>query len=83
MNDIDYYPEEYLSRLAHEGVNGLWLTITFREICDTSIRKAVPEAVRRDLVRQGFEHIYSNLDDSAEVEKNRKKRNRRRLNSPA
>ena len=47
MNDIDYYPEEYLSRLAHEGVNGLWLTITFREICDTSIRKAVPEAARR------------------------------------
>ena len=47
MNDIDYYPEEYLSRLAHEGVNGLWLTITFREICDTSIRKAVPDAARR------------------------------------
>ena len=47
MNDIDYYPEEYLSRLAHEGINGLWLTITFREICDTTIRKAVPEAARR------------------------------------
>ena len=47
MNDIDYYPEEYLSRLAHEGVNGLWLTIEFREICDSSIRKAVPEAEKR------------------------------------
>ncbi len=47
MNDIDYYPEEYLSRLAHECVNGLWLTIEFREICDTSIRKAPPEAARR------------------------------------
>ncbi len=47
MNDIDYYPEEYLSRLAHEGINGLWLTITFREICDTSIRKATPDAARR------------------------------------
>ena len=47
MNDIDYYPEEYLSRLAHEGVNGLWLTVTFREICDTSVRKAVPEAAQR------------------------------------
>ena len=47
MNDIDYYPEEYLSRLAHEGVNGLWLTITFREICGTSIRKAVPDAAKR------------------------------------
>ena len=47
MNDIDYYPEEYLSRLAHEGVNGLWLTITFREICDTSVRPACPDAARR------------------------------------
>ena len=47
MNDIDYYPEEYLSRLAHEGVNGLWLTVTFREICDCSIRKALPEAEKR------------------------------------
>ena len=47
MNDIDYYPEEYLSCLAHEGINGLWLTIVFREICDTSLRKAPPEAARR------------------------------------
>ncbi|OQA88240.1 MAG: hypothetical protein BWY31_00402 [Lentisphaerae bacterium ADurb.Bin242] len=47
MNDIDYYPEEYLSQLAHECINGLWLTIEFREICDTTIRKAPPEAARR------------------------------------
>ena len=32
MNDIDYYPEEYLSRLAHEGINGLWLTMYFRDL---------------------------------------------------
>ena len=36
MNDIDYYPEQYLDRLAQEGINGLWLTIVFREICKTS-----------------------------------------------
>ena len=30
MDEIDYYPEEYLNRLAREGVNGLWLTIVFR-----------------------------------------------------
>ena len=47
MNDIDYYPEEYLSKLAHEGINGLWLTITFRDICDTTIRKAVQDAAKR------------------------------------
>ena len=47
MNDIDYYPEEYLSKLAKDGINGLWLTIVFREICDTSIRPACADAARR------------------------------------
>ena len=31
-NDINYYPDEYLNRLAHEGVNGLWLTMYFRDL---------------------------------------------------
>ena len=31
-NDIDYYPEAYLDRLAHEGVNGLWLTMYFSDL---------------------------------------------------
>ncbi len=31
-DDIDYYPEEYLNRLANEGINGLWLTVEFRDI---------------------------------------------------
>jgi hypothetical protein len=30
-NDINYYPEYYLDRLAHEGINGLWLTMYFRD----------------------------------------------------
>lgn len=37
---VDYYPDNYLNRLAHEGVNGLWLTITFR---DTIPSKILPE----------------------------------------
>lgn len=45
-NDIDYYPEEYLSRLASEGINGLWLTVTFRELCGTSFRPAPADAAR-------------------------------------
>ncbi len=28
MNGIDYYPENYLNRLAHQGVNGLWLSVS-------------------------------------------------------
>lgn len=47
MNDIDYYPEEYLSQLAHEGINGLWLTVEFRDLCSTSFYQAPPEAERR------------------------------------
>jgi len=33
MDDVNYYPDEYLNRLAHEGINGLWLSIEFRDIC--------------------------------------------------
>lgn len=36
-DNINYYPDEYLNRLAHEAVNGLWLTIHFREVCRSSI----------------------------------------------
>ncbi len=39
-DDTDYYPEEYLNRLAHDGINGLWLTITF---ADTVPSKIIPE----------------------------------------
>lgn len=27
LTDVDYYPDAYLDRLAHEGVNGLWWMI--------------------------------------------------------
>ena len=30
-NDIDYYPEEYLNKLAHENINGLWLTVYLKD----------------------------------------------------
>ncbi len=39
-DDVNYYPDEYLNRLAHDGVNGLWLTITFR---DTVPSRIIPE----------------------------------------
>ena len=29
---VDYYPEEYLNRLAHDGINGLWIGTTFRKL---------------------------------------------------
>lgn len=28
LDEKDYYPDNYLNRLAHEGVNGLWITLS-------------------------------------------------------
>lgn len=32
MDTVNYYPDNYLNRLAHEGVNGLWLTVEFKDL---------------------------------------------------
>ena len=39
-SDIDYYPEEYLSRLAHDGINGLWIGASLHDILKSDI---IPE----------------------------------------
>lgn len=31
-DDLDYYPDAYLDRLAHEQVNGLWITMYLRDL---------------------------------------------------
>jgi len=31
-DDVDYYPEEYLNRLAHDGTNGLWIYTRFEDL---------------------------------------------------
>ena len=41
MDSVNYYPDQYLNRMAHEGVNGLWLTVEFRDLAKTSF---TPEA---------------------------------------
>ena len=47
LDEVDYYPDEYLNRLAHEGVNGLWLTVAFRDLCRTSITELAPDGEKR------------------------------------
>ncbi len=47
LDNVDYYPAEYLNRLAHEGVNGLWLTIEFRDLCKTSFSEPPPDVEKR------------------------------------
>ena len=41
LDKVDYYPNEYLNRLAHDGVNGLWLTVEFKDLCQTSLTPVV------------------------------------------
>ncbi|MHC4874012.1 MAG: hypothetical protein ACYTFY_19355, partial [Planctomycetota bacterium] len=40
LDDFDYYPDAYLSVLAGEGVNGLWFTDSFHDLCKSEI---IPE----------------------------------------
>ena len=48
LDDVNYYPDQYLNRLAHEGVNGLWLTIEFRDLVKTKYTPdAAPDAEQR------------------------------------
>lgn len=35
-DEVDYYPEEYLNRLAHDGTNGLWIYTHFKELLPSS-----------------------------------------------
>ncbi len=51
MDDVDYYPDQYLNRLAHEGINGLWLTITFQDLCKTSVAPEYGEHAERRLAK--------------------------------
>jgi len=37
IDDVDYYPDEYLNRLAHEGVNALWLSVSFKDLCRSEL----------------------------------------------
>lgn len=39
-DETDYYPDEYLNRLAHEGVNGVWIYTHFRDLLPSEI---IPE----------------------------------------
>ena len=35
-DDIDYYPEEYLNRLMHDGSNGVWIYTRFSDLIESS-----------------------------------------------
>lgn len=37
MDDVDYYPDEYLNRLAHDGTNGLWIYTYFSRLVPSDV----------------------------------------------
>ena len=47
LDGVDYYPGDYLGKLAREGINGLWITVEFRDLAETSFAKRDPMAQRR------------------------------------
>ncbi len=36
-DNVDYYPDEYLNRLAHDGTNGLWIYTSFNQLLYSDI----------------------------------------------
>ena len=36
-DDIDYYPDNYLNRLAHDGNNGIWIYTHFKDLIPSDI----------------------------------------------
>ncbi len=42
-DDVDYYPEEYLNRLQHNGTNGLWIYTSFKALLTSSYIKEYGE----------------------------------------
>lgn len=47
LEPTDYYTDEFLSQVAGEGVNGLWIPVRFRELAQTSYCPEDPQAGRR------------------------------------
>lgn len=68
-DDVDYYPEAYLSRLAAEGVNGLWLTVTFADLIDgpeAEIRFAKLERTVDKCLRYGIKTWLFMIEPAAQ-----------------
>lgn len=51
LDDVDYYPDEYLNRLAHNGTNGLWIYTSFRALIDTPVFDQNKEEVARRIAK--------------------------------
>ena len=46
-DDIDYYPDNYLNRLAHDGNNGIWIYTHFKDLIPSNILPGYGEGSER------------------------------------
>lgn len=51
LDDVDYYPEAYLDRLASSGINGLWLSAEFDQLAGTSFTGEADETIKRRVAK--------------------------------
>ncbi|MBR2426369.1 MAG: hypothetical protein IKB16_06470 [Lentisphaeria bacterium] len=49
LDDMDYYPDAYLDRLAAAGINGLWLSAEFEQLSGSSFTGEADETAKRRL----------------------------------
>ena len=47
LDDIEYYPDEYLNRLVHSGTNGLWIYTSLRALVKTDYFNDDPEPIKK------------------------------------
>ncbi len=47
LDEVDYYPDGYLSRLAHNGTNGLWIYTSFAQLLSSPYLPSKDENTER------------------------------------
>lgn len=50
-DDVDYYPNEYLNRLAHDGNNGIWIYTRFKDLIPSDIIPEYGEGSERRIAK--------------------------------
>ncbi len=51
FDDVDYYPDEYLNRIAHDGNNGVWIYTHFPKLLSSEIISEYGEESKKALAK--------------------------------
>ena len=63
LDDIEYYPDEYLNRLVHSNTNGLWIYTSFRALVETSFfpednADEIAKRIKKPILRSAISVLY-------------------------